>query len=151
MTLDRWLLYIHILGAVSWMGAGLTFMLLGLRARDATSKQQLIAQMEWLGARVGGLAVIVMAATGVWMVARGVAWDFGQAWVLLSIVLLVVLFLVGIGFHMPQYRRIRTAIAEYGPEAPQTNKLVWRSLAATRVEVALLAVVVLLMVFKPGV
>ena len=151
MTFERWLLYLHILAAISWMGAGITLVLLAIRARQVGEELKMIGQMEWLGSRIGGPSVIVMLGSGVWMVARSGAWQFSQLWIILAIALVVVLFLVGVGFHIPQYKRIRTAIEQYGEGSPEARRLVQRSFLATRVEVVLLAIAVLLMVFKPGV
>jgi len=151
MTFDRLLVYVHILAAISWMGAGITLMLLAIRARQVGEELKMIGQMEWLGSRIGGPAVIIMLASGVWMVARSGAWQFSQLWIILAIALVVVLFLVGVGFHIPQYKRIHTAIEQHGEDSPETRRLIHRSFLATQVEVVLLAITVSLMVFKPGI
>jgi uncharacterized membrane protein len=151
MTFDRWLLYLHILAAISWMGAGITLVLLAIRAGQVGEELKMIGQMEWIGSRIGGPAVIIMLGSGVWMVARSGAWQFSQLWIILAIALVVLLFLVGVGFHVPQYARIRSAIEKHGEDAPETRRLVRRSFLAAQVEVVLLAIAVLLMVFKPGI
>jgi uncharacterized membrane protein len=151
MTFNQSLLYVHILAAISWMGAGITLVLLAVRARQNGEELKMIGQMEWLGSRVGGPAVIIMLGSGVWMVARSGAWQFSQLWIILAIALVVVLFLVGVGFHVPQYKRIRTAVEQHGEDSPEARRLVHRSFLAAQVEVGLLAIVVLLMVFKPGI
>jgi uncharacterized membrane protein len=151
MIFDRLLVYMHILAAISWMGAGITLMLLAIRARQVGEELKMIGQMEWLGSRIGGPAVIIMLGSGVWMVARSGAWQFSQLWIILAIALVVVLFLVGVVFHIPQYKRIRTAIEQHGEGSPETLRLIHQSFLATQVEVVLLAIAVLLMVFKPGI
>lgn len=150
MTFDRWLLYLHILAAISWMGAGITLVLLTTRAKQVGEELGMISQMEWLGSRVGGPAVIVMLGTGVWMVARSGAWQFSQLWIILAIALVVILFLVGVGFHVPQYKRIRNAVEQHGESSPEARRLIHGSFLAAQIEVVLLAITVLLMVFKPG-
>jgi len=151
MTFDRWLLYLHILAAISWMGAGITLVLLAIRARQVGQELKMIGQMEWLGVRIGGPSVIIVLGSGVWMVARSSAWQFSQLWIILAVTLFVVLFLAGVGFHMPQYKRIRTAIEQHGEDSSEVRHLVQRSFLAARVEVVLLVIAVLLMVFKPGI
>jgi len=151
MTIDRLLLYIHILAAISWMGAGITLILLAVRARQVGEELKMIGQMEWVGSRIGGPSVILMFGSGVWMVTRSGAWQFGQSWIILAIALVVLLFLVGVGFHVPQYRRIRAAVRQFGKDSPEARRLIHRSFLAAQVEVVLLAVVLLLMVFKPGI
>lgn len=150
MVFDRWLLVFHILAAVTWMGAGITIVLLAVRARQVGDELNMIAQMEWIGSRVGGPSVIVSLGTGVWMVFRSNAYQFSQGWVFGGLTLLVVLFLVGIGFHAPQYNRIRTAVEKHGEDSPTVKQLIKRSFAAAQIEIVLLGIVILLMVFKPG-
>jgi uncharacterized membrane protein len=126
-------------------------MLLAIRARQVGEELKMIGQMEWLGIRIGGPSVIIMSGSGVWMVARSNAWQFSQLWILLAIALFVLLFLLGIGFHTPQYKRIRTAVEQHGEESHEVRRLVHRSFLVAQVEVVLLAIAVLLMVFKPGI
>jgi uncharacterized membrane protein len=149
MTFDRLLLYTHILAAISWMGAGLTLVVLSIRARQVGEELKMIGQMEWLGPRIGFPSVIVMLGSGVWMVARSGAWQFSQLWIILAIALFIVLFLIGAGFHGPHYKRIRTAVEQHGDESPEVRRLVRGSFLAARIEVVLLAIAVWLMVAKP--
>ena len=151
MLLDRLLLYGHILAAISWMGAGISLVVLSKRARQVGEELKMIRQMEWLGPRIGFPSVFVMLGSGVWMVARSGAWQFTQLWIILAIVLFVVLFIIGAGFHVSQYKRIRTAIEKLGDKSPEVRRLTRQSFLAAQIEVVLLAIVVLLMVFKPGI
>lgn len=151
MSIDQWLLYLHILAAGTWLGSGLMLVLLAVRARQVGKEPALIGQMEWVGSRIGGPAVIATLATGVWMVLRSNAWQFDQGWILGGLIILAFLFLVGVGFHVPQYKRIHKAGAEYGDESPEVRRLTNQSFAATRLEVVLIAIAIFLMVFKPGI
>jgi hypothetical protein len=109
-----------------------------------------IAQMEWVGTRIGGPTGITALVTGLWMVLRSGAWGFSQMWILGGLIILLFLFVVGIGFHVPQYRRIQGAIQKEGVETPTVQRPIKQSFAATRVEVIALAGAMFLMVFKPG-
>lgn len=150
MYLDQVLLYVHLLAAIAWMGAGITLVLLARRAVQTGEEMAMIGQMEWLGGRVGGPSVILLLVTGVWMVARIGAWQFGQLWVILGLGGLVVLFLMGVAVHRPHYKQIRRAIEQYGEGSPEVQRQVRWSFRAGQVEVVVMAIVVLLMVFKPG-
>jgi uncharacterized membrane protein len=150
MTIDRWLLYLHILAVGTWLGSGLLLVLLAVRARQVGKELDLIAQMEWVGSRIGGPAVIVTLATGIWMVLRSNAWKFNQGWVLGGLIILAFLFLVGIGFHVPQYKRIYKAKSEHGEDSPIVQRLMKQSFTAAQIEVVLVATAIFLMVFKPG-
>jgi uncharacterized membrane protein len=151
MSIDRWLLFFHILAAGIWLGSGVMLVLLAVRARQIGKEPELIAQMEWAGSRIGGPAVIVTLTTGIWMVLRSNAWQFDQGWVLGGLIILVFLFLIGIGFHVPQYKRIHKARAEHRNDSPTVQRLINRSFAAAQIEVVLIAIVIFLMVFKPGI
>lgn len=149
MSLYQWLIYVHILGAITWIGVGIAFVLLGIRAEKTGTVWAVVDQMEWLSRRVGAPSVIVMAATGIWMVARSEAWSFAQGWVSAGFAGLILFFLMGVGVHAPNYRRIRRAQAEHGHDSPEAMRLVRRSFLAGRIEVGLMAVVVWIMVAKP--
>jgi uncharacterized membrane protein len=95
--------------------------------------------------------VIISLGTGIWMVAGTNMWQFSQGWVIGGLIILVLLFLIGVGFHLPQYNRIRAASEEYGQDSPVVQRLMRRSFAAAQIEVVLLAIVIFLMVFKPGI
>lgn len=150
MSLDRWLLYLHILAAATWMGSGVILVLLAVRARQVGEELGLISQMEWVGSRVGGPAVIITLGTGIGMVVRTDAWQLTQLWVMGGLIILVLLFLVGVGFHVPQYKRIHAAIEEYGQDSTNVRGLIGRSFTAAQIEVVMIAIAMLLMVFKPG-
>ncbi len=146
MSIDRWLLYLHILAAGTWLGGGLLLVLLSVRARQVGKELDLIAQMEWVGSRIGGPAVIVTLTTGIWMVLRSNVWQFGQGWVLGGLIILAFLFLVGIGFHVPQYKRIYKAKSEHGDDSPIVQRLIKQSFAAAQIEVVFLAIAIFLIV-----
>lgn len=151
MLVQQWLLYLHILSAGTWLGGGLLIALLGFRATQVGEELEVIAQMEWVGSRIGGPASITTLVTGIWMVFRSNAWHFGQIWVLGGLIILLALFLVGIGFHIPQYKRIHAAKQEEGADSPKVQRLITRSFRAARVEVVILALAIFLMTFKPGI
>jgi uncharacterized membrane protein len=150
MLIDRWLLYAHILSAGTWLGGGLLLALLGIRARQTGKEMELIAQMDWVGSRIGGPASITALVTGIGMVIRSGAWGFGQTWILGGLIILLLLFLVGVGFHVPQYKRIYRALQEEGAASIKAQRLIKQSFWAARLEVIVLAVAIFLMVFKPG-
>lgn len=150
MILHQWLLYFHILAAITWMGAGITLVLLGIRSQQTQSELKIIDQMQWIGPRIGGPCVLTTLITGIGMVHGDALWSFKDFWVLGGLIALVLLFLIGIGYHMPHYKRIHKAVDEKGKDSPEVKKLIGQSFAAAQLEVIILAVVVLLMVSKTG-
>lgn len=128
MSIDRALLFIHILGGGTWLGGGILIVLLAVRARQIGKEMAMIDQMEWVGSRIVP-AVLVTLATGVWMVFRNSAFQFTQLWILVALLLFAILFFIGIGFHVPQYKRIYQAREEHGDDSPLVQKLINRSFA----------------------
>ncbi len=83
------------------------------------------------------------------MVLRNDSWEFSDLWVAIGIGLFVLLFLIGVGFHGPNYKKIHAIEEESGGDVPMAQRLIQRGFAAARLEVVVLLAVVGLMVFKP--
>lgn len=150
MSFDDWLLYFHVLGAVVWLGGGVMVGVLGIRARKTGQELTLLQQMEWVGPRVGGPAQLTMIVTGIWMVARSPAWNFGQAFVVTGIAVWVALGIIGGSVHPANFKAIRRAVDAGGEGSPLISALAARTWRATWIEVALLLFVVWAMVGKFG-
>ena len=151
MDLNQTLVFLHILAAIVWMGAGLTLSLLSIYVRKNGEDLKFIRMMEWIGPRVGGPSVIIMITTGGWMVSRSAAWTFDQGWVTGALFLLVLLFIVGVAFHVPHYKKIYSAAEQYGAESVEVKQLAKMSFTAAKIETILLALAVWLMIVKPGI
>ena len=67
MELYDWLLLIHILAAIAWVGGATTINILATRIRRAGTPEDLVAftgLAEWIGPRVYSLASLVVLAWG---------------------------------------------------------------------------------------
>lgn len=149
MTLDEWLLLIHVLAAAIWLGGAVALALLAGHAGASGTRSAFVRQMEWVGPRAGGSASLVILATGVWMVLRNDAWAFSDVWILVALVLFAGTFVLGVGFHVPNYKKIHASEERNGPDSPATIRLMRRSFAAIWWEIAILVVIFGLMIFKP--
>ena len=92
-----WLLFAHIAGAMVWVGGGLTLSLIGIRTKrtgDLTVIREFAKTLSFVGLRVFMPAVLVILASGVWMVLAG-AGDFTQLWILLALAGFAVAFVIG--------------------------------------------------------
>src|SRR5438067_9487121 len=93
-----WLLFVHVLSAMVWLGGGLTLMVAGLRVRSS-SRPEAVAEfagmVPFVGLRILMPAVVVLLVTGVWQVLASSAWSFSQLWVRLALGLFILAFLVG--------------------------------------------------------
>src|SRR5438128_10556013 len=93
-----WLLFVHVLSAMVWLGGGLTLMLAGFRARSSARPEavaEFAGTVPFVGLRVLMPSVVVLLVTGVWQVLASSAWSFSQLWVSLALGLFILAFLVG--------------------------------------------------------
>src|SRR5437667_4857731 len=93
-----WLLFVHVLSAMVWLGGGLTLMLAGFRARSSARPEavaEFAGTVPFVGLRVLMPSVIVLLVAGIWQVLASSAWSFSQRWVGVALGLFILGFLVG--------------------------------------------------------
>lgn len=154
MELSDWLVFLHILGAIVWMGAALVQTAVVTRARrdpDRSLAVQRAHELEWVGPWLIGPASLVVIALGIWITVREDWISFSQTWIWLSLVLVAVSTVLGIGYFGPEGKRIGTIVSERGPNDPEAQRRVGRLQAVSYADLVILAAVLWLMVFKPGV
>jgi uncharacterized membrane protein len=95
-TFYDWLLLVHILAAMVWLG-GLAILSVivtrVVRARDLEQARHLLGNLRVLGPLLFAPAPAVLLGAGIWLVLKG--WDFGDGWVVLGLTLFAVAFLFG--------------------------------------------------------
>jgi uncharacterized membrane protein len=151
VTLYDWLKVGHILGAMIWVGGGVTLVFFALRVRasgDPAAVTEFGRTLAFLGPRLLAPSVIAVLVFGLWMIPINSAWNFGQAWILLALVLFAVAFLVG-AIYLSRIG-IRLGRAADGDGAA-SRALLDRWLTGYAVVLVVLLVAVWDMVFKPGV
>ncbi len=153
MSLYTWLHFIHVLGAIGWLGGGMMLSLVGLRARSRANPESIgefARALPYIGPRVLLPSSVLVPVTGVWMVLISSGWKLTQLWVLLALGLFAAAFLIGalqvgrIGIQLAK-SAIDGRVATANPVALLNRWLVWYGV----VLVVLLATV-WDMVFKPG-
>ena len=145
------LLFVHIAGAIVWIGGGLLiqfFALRALRADDPRRTAQLAADVEWISTRVFIPASIVVVLAGVLLMFDG-DWPWGRTWIVLALILYAVTFAAGAGFFGPESGRIAKLIETHGPESPEAQARIRRILVLSRLDLILLFAIVYLMAVKP--
>jgi uncharacterized membrane protein len=98
MTLDTWLKFGHILGAMVWLGGGVVLTMFGVRARrggDPAAIAEFGRTLGYVGPRIMIPSVLAVLVFGIWLVLENAAWDFGQLWVVIAIGLFAIAFLIG--------------------------------------------------------
>jgi uncharacterized membrane protein len=152
MTIETWLHFGHIAGAIAWVGGGLVLFVLGLRARasdDPAAAQEFGRVLRYVGPRVLVPGVAAVLVFGLAMVLTDEAWDFSQAWIMIALGLFALAFIIGLGY----LSRIGIQLGRLGGGGASTadrRALVDRWLAGYGVVLVILAIAVWDMVFKPG-
>lgn len=145
------LLYVHILAAVVWVGGALYAQILAIRAArsdDPAVLPRLAREIEFIGSRVFKPAAIVLFLAGAAMTIQ--AWSFGQLWIAVSVALWVASAVAGAVYLEPRARRVAALFDDEGPTSASGRALLDRMFLVSRLELASFAVIIALMVFKPG-
>jgi uncharacterized membrane protein len=113
-----WLLFLHILAAVVWVGGAIMLNILNTRSiRSADPARVITAAREtaWVGTRVIAPSTLVLLALGIIMVLISDAWTIGQLWIILALVLWGITFATGAFYLGPEAGRIGKLIDERNP------------------------------------
>ena len=151
MTRYDALLFLHIAAAIVWIGAAATVQLLIFRAERASDPVAMKTTgegAEWLAQRVFIPASLSVLVLGLLLVFDG-PWQFDQLWILLGLAGYAASFLLGILFFKPEGERINAAIEARGPNDADVVRRVARINAVSRLELAVLFLVVADMTIKP--
>ena len=151
------LLAIHILCAVAWVGGGLMLTLQGERARRADDDREMVkvaAQAEFFATRMFVPLSIVLLGVGIGMVQVGHI-GFDHPFVMVGLSGWTLSFLLGAGFLGPQSAKVRAlAVAADGAvtvDVPaQALARINRIVLVARLDLLILALVIVNMVVKPG-
>jgi putative copper export protein len=107
-TLYDWLVFLHVLAAMVWLGGGVMLAVTATRVlRDPTpgGVARFSGNLRVVGPLVLAPATVAVLGLGVALVLDTEALDFGQLWVQLGLGLFVGAFLIGAGYQS------RTALA----------------------------------------
>ena len=145
------LLYVHIVCAVIWVGGGFFAQLLALRVQRSTDPSDLPKfgrNVEFLGMRVFLPASILLFIAGAAMVAQ--RWAFGDLWVSISMGLWLLSALAGALYIGPRTKKVSELFEAEGPSSTAARGLLDKVFLVSRLELVSFALIIALMVFKPG-
>lgn len=149
----RVLLLLHILSGMAWIGGGLALeatLLMARRSGDPLEVDRVMRSQAWADTWLAIPAPLLVVATGVAMVITSGTWSFSQAWILLSVGLVVTYELLAMTVGASLYRRITEARASGAlTGAPHARTMLAR-VRFGGILLAILLVVVGLMVLKPS-
>jgi uncharacterized membrane protein len=144
---------IHILAAIVWLGGGVFVQIYATRLRRANETTQLMRfakDIERLGTSIFLPASIVVLLMGISMIWYSPAWELSQLWVILGLVGIANTIVVGAAFLGPESGKLARLAEERGYEDPHVVRRVERIFAISRYDLAVLLLVVVDMVVKPG-
>ncbi len=144
------LLYLHILGGVIWVGGAVAIQVLAVLVgrSDPAQAPALARHFEALGRWLFLPASLVILVSGAAMTIQ--AWSFGQVWIAMSVSLWVASALAGALYLAPRAKRAAAAFEADGPTSATGRKLIGGMFVVSRLELVSFAIIIALMVFKPG-
>jgi uncharacterized membrane protein len=145
------LLYIHIVCAVIWVGGAAAIQALAVivtRSGNPAEVPRLSRNMELLGSRVFLPAAVLLFLAGTVMTIQ--RWSFGDTWIAVSIGLWILSALAGAIYLGPRAKRVAALFEAEGPSSVEARALIGRLFLVTRLELVSFAIIIALMVFKPG-
>jgi uncharacterized membrane protein len=144
-------LYVHVICAVIWVGGALYAQMLALRVSrsdDPSELPRLGRNIEYIGSRVFMPAAVLLFIAGAIMTLQ--AWSFGQLWVAVAVGLWILSAAAGAIYLGPRAKRVAALFDAEGPESVAGRQLLGRLFLVSRLELVSFAVIIGLMVFKPG-
>ncbi len=143
------LLYIHILCAAVWLGGaaiGVTF-LLSTKSLSPTQALPILRNLANLGKFVFGPTSVLVFISGIGLISVA-GWSFSDTWISLAFMGIIASIIIGAVFHARAGRKALSAAES--DDAPATIAAVQSWLVVAYVDLAIIAAVLALMVFKPG-
>ena len=142
---------VHVVGAVIWVGGGMTLTILAMRAErssDPGDMATIARQAAFVGERVFAPVGLLVFLMGIAMVIN-LHWGWGTTWIVIGLVGYVITFLTGLLVLGPLAKQIGQLMETQGPGAPETQAAIQRILLIARIDMGVLLVIVMDMILKP--
>ena len=148
----EFLLTIHILAAVIWVGGGIAMHILGRRVLKRNDPQEIYkfsAEVNTVAMRLYAPMSLILLVAGILLVNEA-GYEFSQLWITLAFIGWGFSFLVGVGYYGPQDKKLQALVAAEGSTAPGVVANVRQALMVNSIEILILVLVVVDMTVKPG-
>ena len=142
---------VHVLGAVIWVGGGVSLMIHAIRGQRAYKPEDIVTvakQAAFMGEKVFAPVGLITFLMGIAMMIN-TSWGWGHFWIVVGLIGYASTFIVGVGVLSPLAKKIDGLLTEKGPTAPETQAAIQRILLVARVDIGVLLLVVADMVTKP--
>jgi uncharacterized membrane protein len=148
----EFLLTIHVLAAVIWVGGGLAMHILGRRVLKRGNSQEIFEfskEINTVALRLYAPTSLILLIAGILLVNEA-GYEFSQLWITLAFIGWAFSFVVGVGYYGPQDKKLQALVAADGPTATGIVENVRQALLVNSVEQLILFLVVIDMTTKPG-
>jgi len=149
---DLWL-YLHVMAAALWIGAGFSLIVLGVladRARDADGLKSVLMHTNRLATIYFIPASLAVLVFGVILVIHSDFYSFSMLWIVLGLVGYALTFLTGLLVIKPRGERLGHLLHESrGAMTPEVWLEGRRLVAISRIDYVVLFLVVFDMIVKP--
>jgi uncharacterized membrane protein len=151
MTWFELWLFLHVLGAITWVGGAVAVQVFGIRTKRAADPAKtafFIDNVAWTVTHVFLPAALLVFISGVGLLETGF-WDWDDEFVVVGIVLWTVVSVVAFGFLARAMSKAGAQLQAEGPSPPlmlRIRNLVWTS----RALLGALVLIVFFMTVKPG-
>jgi uncharacterized membrane protein len=152
-ALEPWIHFIHILGAVIWVGGGVMLSVIGGRARKSEDPRligEFARTLSYVGLRVLTPAVVAVLLTGLWLVLTGSEWRFTQLWVLLGLGAFILAFVIGAVYMSRIAIQLDRVTAGKDVDPQKARDLLDRWMVGYQIILLILVFAIWDMVLKPG-
>ena len=150
----EFLLTVHVLAAVLWVGGGVTLHILirrALRLSDARARHEAVVELEWVGAKFFPFFSIALIIAAVLLVTREEGgWDFDHTFIQIGFTGWIISFLIGIGFYEREGNKRTDLVEAEGADSPAVASSLRRTAMVNSFELLILLLVVVAMTTKPG-
>ena len=145
--------YVHILAAMTWLGTSIYLQFTATRLAKANDPARMAAfakDAEYTGTHLIMPSTILLLLMGISLVAYSPVYNFTDTWILLAFAGYAATFVTGAFVIGPASGKIGKLLEAEGPSSTEAQALIRRIFAVSRVDLAVLLLVVADMVFKPG-
>lgn len=151
MDLFEALKFVHVLAAVAWVGGAILSQaqVAWVQGKGAQAFADLIDFQAWLSTRYFAPLAVVVVLAGIGMVIVS-GYNFTDTWIVIGIVLFLVTMFTGMLYLGPQSEKIKEALGPGGERDAALQARIDRVTLATRIDLAVLVLVIADMVIKPG-
>lgn len=142
---------IHVLAALVWVGGGVMIQLLAsriLRTEDPERMAKFAKDVEHVTTRTFIPASLVLLALGFVLMDQG-GWEY-KFWVVFALAGFALSFVAGAGFLGPESARVGKLIETRGGLDQEAATRIERLILYSRIDIALIALIAMDMVLKPG-